>query len=113
MILNENTDSCLRDTAGLVSKRHTERVRGIRKECGDAGKVERAGAQAVIIVQELPELAAELHRMPAAKAAQSVTGDKGGVTAPGWEWRRAAEIEGAAGDVHLRQSDGLGNTILY
>ena len=101
----------MRDAARLVAERHAEGVGGVGEECGDAGKVECAGAQPEIIVEELSKLAADLERMPSAQAAHGVAGHKGRVAAPRREDRRTAEVKSATGNVDLRQSDGLGNTV--
>src|SRR4051794_39168283 len=49
--------------------------------------------------------------MPPVQAAQRVSNDEGRVGAPRWKERRAAEVEVAAGNADLRQSNGLSNPV--
>ena len=49
--------------------------------------------------------------MPPVHAAQGIPGDEGRVAPSRWKVRRTAEVQGAAGNVDLRQADRLRKTI--
>ena len=112
-ILERGFKCALRDAAGLTAQGHAEGVGRAGEECGHSGEIERSRAQPEVVVEELPEFAANLERMTATEATQNVGGNKGRIAAAGREVGRATEVEAAAGNVDLGESDGLGDAVTY
>ena len=109
-ILHEQRHGPLVDETPPLAERDGEGVGGSGQERRNAREVELAGAFGEVVVDEVPILAAEPDRMPAARAAQRVGEHVQRVVPALRKSCRAAEIEVACDD-HLRQPDRTSDAV--
>ena len=104
VVLDEQAHGALVDHASPFAERGVERIRRSGQECLHAREVEHARALGEVLVDEVPVLAANFHRVPAARAAERVDEDIRRVESSLGQGSRPAEVEIARHD-HLRQAD--------
>ena len=109
-ILKEQTDRALIDVAPPFAERDVERVGRAGEKRRHARKVEHPGALGEVLVDEVPVLAAEADRVPAARARECVHEHVRRVVPAHRQRSRTAEVEGP-GDDHLRQPDRARNPV--
>src|SRR4030095_14675879 len=77
----------------------------------DTGNIKGAGADPNIVVQKSSVLAAKLERVTPFQVTQCVAEGIRRISAPRGKKRWTTKVEAAAGDVNLRQGDGLRDAV--
>ena len=110
VVLEEQRHGPLVDETPPLAERDIERVCCSGQERLDAREVEQARPFGEILVDEVPVLAAELHRVPAPAVAQRVGEDVERVVPALRKNRRTTEVE-VARDNDLRQPNRTGHAV--